>query len=71
LQIAHTMLQVFEQSTLRCRLAALWGQTPWQLFGSLKNLARRLLESFRHGVRSPDAFDPSRAWRLRIGFNTS
>jgi hypothetical protein len=71
LQIAHIMLQVFEKSSWLRRLAAAWGQTPWQWFGSLKNLARRLLESFRYGVLSLDAFDPSRAQRLHIGFDTS
>jgi hypothetical protein len=40
LQIAHIILQVFEASSLLRRLAAEHGRTPWQLFGSLKNLAR-------------------------------
>jgi hypothetical protein len=71
LQIAHIILQVFEKSSLLRRLAAACGQTPWQLFGSLKNLARRLLESFRYFAFSGDAFDPTRAQHVRIGFDTS
>lgn len=71
MQIAHIILQVFEKSSLLRRLAAAWGQTPWQWLGSLKNLARRLLESFRYFALSPEAFDPTRAKHLRIGFDTS
>jgi hypothetical protein len=71
LQIADILLQVFEKSSLLRQLAAVWGQTPWQLLGSLKNLARRLLESFRYFSLSPEAFDATQAGRLRIGFNTS
>jgi hypothetical protein len=43
MQIAHMILQVFEAGSLLRRLAAECGQTPWQLFGGLANLARRLL----------------------------
>lgn len=58
MQIAHLILQVFEAGSLLRRLAADCGRTPWQLFGSLQNLARRLLESLRYHVWSPVAFDP-------------
>jgi hypothetical protein len=34
------------------------GKTPLQLFGSLKNLARRMLEAFRYFALSDQAFDP-------------
>jgi hypothetical protein len=71
LQIAHLMLQVFEASSLLWRLAAEYQRTPWQLFGSLKNLARRLLESFRCFVLGDDAFDPQQAARLRVALDTS
>jgi hypothetical protein len=71
MQIAHIIMQVFEKSSLLRRLAAAWGQTPWQWLGSLKNLARRLLDSFRYYALSPEAFDPPAAQRLRIGFDTS
>lgn len=65
MQIAHMILQVFEAGSLLKRLAAECGRTPWQLFGSLKNLARRLLESFRYRVLSTDAFDPAAHERMQ------
>jgi hypothetical protein len=65
MQIAHMILQVFEAGSLLRRLAAECGRTPWQLFGSLKNLARRLLESFRYRVLSPDAFNPPANQRMQ------
>jgi hypothetical protein len=71
LQIAHMILQVLEASSLLRRLAALYERTPWQLFGSLKNLARRLLECFRYFVMDDDAFDPKQATRIRISLDTS
>ena len=71
LQIAHMILQVFEASSLLRRLAAACDRTPWQLFGSLKNIARRLLECFRYFVIDEDAFDPHQAARVRISINSS
>lgn len=58
MQIAHLLLQIFEASSFLRMLAAECGRSPWQLFGSLKNLAQRLLENFRYRLLSPDAFDP-------------
>jgi hypothetical protein len=71
LQIAHMMLQVLEASSLLWRLAALYERTPWQLFGSLKNLARRLLECFRCYLLGDDAFDCAKAARMRISLDSS
>lgn len=71
LQIAHMILQVLEAGSLLRRLAAAYQQTPWQLFGSLKNLARRLLEAFRYFFLGDHAFDPRRAARLRISLDSS
>lgn len=71
LQIAHMMLQVLEASSLLRRLAAEYQRTPWQLFGSLKNLGRRLLECFRYFVLDDEAFDSVSAARLRIGLDSS
>lgn len=71
MQIAHIILQVFEAGSLLRRLAAECGQTFWQLFGSLKNLARRLLESFRYRVLGADAFDPPANERIRNCFDSS
>lgn len=71
MQIAHMILQIFEAGSLLRHLAQECGQTPWQLFGSLANLARRLLESFRYRVLSDDAFsaDPNKPIQYR--FDTS
>jgi hypothetical protein len=71
MQIAHLILQVFEAGSLLRRLAAECGRTPWQLFGGLKNLARRLLESFRYRVLSDEAFDPDPNERIQIRFDSS
>ena len=48
LQIAHLFLQMFEMGSLLQRLAQEYGTTPVGLFGSLKNIAQRLLECFRY-----------------------
>lgn len=71
MQIAHMILQVFEAGSLLRRLAAECGHTPWQLFGGLANLARRLLESFRYRVLSAAAFDPPPNERMQNRFDSS
>jgi hypothetical protein len=71
LQIAHIILQILEVGSLLRNVAAEFGRTPMQLFGSLKNLARRLLEAFRYIALSDEAFDHSRASRIQIRFDTS
>jgi hypothetical protein len=71
MQIAHVILQVFEAGTLLRRLAQECGRTPWQLFGGLTNLARRLLESFRYRILSDEAFDSKPNERIRIGLDSS
>lgn len=71
MQIAHLILQVFEAGSLLWRLAADCDRTPWQLFGSLANLARRLLESFRYRVLRNEAFDPDPDERIQYRFNSS
>jgi hypothetical protein len=71
LQIAFILLQLLERGSLLRRLAAEAGRPVWKLFGSLKNLARRLLESLRF-VEWEDAwFDPSQAGQLRIALDSS
>ena len=47
LQIAFLIVQLLERGSLLRRLAAELARKVWELFGSLKNLARRLLESLR------------------------
>lgn len=71
LQIGHIIAQVFEASSLLRQLAAECQRTPWQLFGSLKNIAQRLLESFRYYAFGDFAFDPTNAQRIPIRLDTS
>ncbi len=71
MQIAHMILQIFEAGSLLQRLAAECGRTPWQLFGGLANLARRLLESFRYRHLSEDAFASRPNERMQYRFNSS
>ena len=66
LQIAHLVLQLMEKGSLLQRLARQAGKTVLGLFGSLKNIAERLRESFRR-LRWPDeVYEPDRARRLQI-----
>jgi hypothetical protein len=72
LPIAHMILQVFEASSLLRRLADEHARaTPAQLFGSLKNLARRLLECFRYFVLPDEAFERPVTARMQIRLDTS
>ncbi len=63
LQIAHIMLQLLEHGSLLRHLAQAQGKTLLELFGSLKNIARRLLESFRNSL-FPD--EPRAAIQIRL-----
>jgi hypothetical protein len=64
LQIAHMILQLVERGSL---LSA-----PCQkLFGSIRNLAVRLLESFRNHLIPPEALDPQAAAAIQIRLNSS
>lgn len=71
LQIAFILVQLLERGSLLKQLAAALGRTPLQLFGSLKNLARRLLESLRYLVLPDESFDPVVAGRLKIRLDSS
>ena len=71
LQIAFVLVQLLERGSLLRRLAEEAGRPVWKLFGSLKNVARRLLESVRY-VRWEEAwFDPRQAGRLHISLDGS
>ena len=52
-------------------VAAELGRTPMQLFGSLKNLARRLLDAFRYMILNDQAFDSLRAASIQIRLDSS
>jgi hypothetical protein len=71
LQIAFIITQLLERGGLLRRLADESGRPFWKLFGSLKNVARRLLDSFRYTVWQDDWFDPAKAAQLRIKLNSS
>jgi hypothetical protein len=64
LQIAHMILQLMEQGSLL-------GADCKRLFGSLRNLARRLAESFRNRLIPLEAVDPAAAAGIQIRLNTS
>jgi hypothetical protein len=71
LQIAFILVQLLERGSLLRRLAEEVGRPFWKLFGSLKNVARRLLDSVRFVVWQDDWFDPKQARKLRIKLDTS
>jgi len=64
LQIAHMILQLIECGSL---LAA----DCKRLFGSIRNLAKRLAESLRNRLIPPEATDPAIARGIQIRLNSS
>jgi hypothetical protein len=71
LQIAFILVQLLERGSLLRRLAAEVGRPVSKLFGSLKNIARRLLDSVRFLEWEAAWFDPGQAGKLRIGLDSS
>jgi hypothetical protein len=71
LQIAFILVQLVERGSLLRRLADEVGRPVWKLFGSLKNVARRLLDSVRYVPWEESWFDPQQAGKLRIGLDSS
>jgi hypothetical protein len=71
LQIAFIVVQLLERGSLLRRLAAEAGRPVWKLFGSLRNVARRLLESVRFVPWEESWFDPGQAAQLHIGLDSS
>jgi hypothetical protein len=71
LQIAFLLVQLLERGSLLRRLAAEAGRPFWKLFGSLKNVARRLLDSVRFVAWEESWFDPAQAGKLRIELDSS
>jgi hypothetical protein len=71
LQIAFILVQLLERGSLLRRLAAEQGRPVWKLFGSLKNVARRLLESVRFMAWEETWFDAQTAAQLHISFDSS
>jgi hypothetical protein len=71
LQIAFLLTQLLERGSLLRRWAAEAGRPFWKLFGSLKNVARRLLDSVRFVAWEESWFDPGRTGKLRIELDSS
>jgi hypothetical protein len=68
LQIAHLIAQLLEHGSLLRRVARQYGQSLWGLYGSVRNLARRLLECLRFYRIPAEAFEPA---RLQIRLDSS
>jgi hypothetical protein len=64
LQIAHMILQLIERGSLL-------GADCRRLFGSLRNLARRLAESLRNREIPAEGLDPMAAARIQIRLDSS
>jgi hypothetical protein len=72
LQIAHLLLQLVEKGSLLWHLAQEQGKRrAVDLFGSLKNMAQRLLESLRYRHWPDEAFDPAGAGSIQIRLDSS
>jgi hypothetical protein len=72
LQMAHLLLQLVEKGSLLRQLAQAQGKrTAVELFGSLKNMAQRLLESLRYRHWPDAAFDRSAAGAIQIRLDSS
>ena len=72
LQIAHLLLQLVEKGSLLRKLARQQGRrTAVELFGSLKNMAQRLLESLRYTRWPEEAFAAAEAARMQIRLDSS
>ena len=72
LQIAHLLLQLVEKGSLLRHLAQEQGKrTAVELFGSLRNMAQRLLESLRYLHWPDEAFDRTKAGGIQIRLDSS
>jgi hypothetical protein len=72
LQIAHLLLQLVEKGSLLRHLAQEQGKrTAVELYGSLKNMAQRLLDSLRYRYWPDEAFDPTVASSIQIRIDSS
>jgi hypothetical protein len=71
LQIAFIVVQLLERGRLLRRLADEGGRPVWKLFGSLKNVARRRVDSVRYVLWEEEWFDVRVAASLRLGLDSS
>jgi hypothetical protein len=66
LQIAHMILQLVEKGSLLKRVARQYGKSVLALYGSLRNIARRLLDCLRHRLIPAEAFDSAQRIQIRL-----
>ena len=72
LQIAHLLLQLVEKGSLLLQLAQEQGKrTAVELYGSLRNMAQRLLDSLRYRRWPEEAFDRAAAGTIQIRLDSS
>lgn len=71
LQIAHLIAQLLEAGSLLRNVARLAGKTPRDFFGSLRNIASRILEAFRYFLLPEEAFDAAQAASIQIRLDAS
>lgn len=72
LRIAHLLLRLVEKGSLLRHLAQEQGKrTTVELFGSLQNMAQRLLESLRYWPWPDEVFDRTGAGAIQIRLDTS
>jgi hypothetical protein len=72
LQIAHLLLQLVEKGSLLRHLAQEQGhRTAVDLFGSLKNMAQRLLDSLRYRHWPDEVFDRTASGSIQIRLDSS
>jgi hypothetical protein len=66
LQIAHMILQLVEKGSLLRRVADQYGKSIVGLYGSFRNIARKLLECLRYKLIPAEAFDPNPPIQIRL-----
>jgi len=62
---------LLERGSLLRRLAADVGRWFWQVFGSLRNVARWLLDGVQFVAWDEEWFAAAEAGKLRIGYDSS
>jgi hypothetical protein len=66
LQIAHLILQLVEQGSLLRRVARQHGKSVLGLYGSVRNIARRLLECLRYYPIPAQVFECQARFQIRL-----
>lgn len=66
LQIAHLIFQLLEVGSLLRNVARKAGKSPREFFGSLRNIARRIVEAFRYFHLPDNLFDLTAAGSIQI-----